>query len=52
MKKNDIRELMQIPIALTPCLKAECEQWGDGECIQIRKAGNVDKPQVWSKHDP
>ena len=52
MKKNDIRELMQIPIALTPCLKAECEQWRGGECIQIRKAGKVDKPQVWSKHDP
>jgi len=52
MKKNDIRELMKIPIALTPCLKAKCEQWRDDECIQIRKAGKPDTPQVWSKHDP
>jgi hypothetical protein len=30
MKKNDIRELIyhrDIPIALTKCLKAECNQW-------------------------
>ena len=40
MKKNDIRNLMQIPIALTPCLKAECDQWSGGECIQIRKVVN------------
>jgi len=25
--------------ALTPFLKAECEQWRVGECIQICKAG-------------
>jgi len=52
MKKNDIRELIyhrEIPIALTPCFKAECNQWEDGECIQIRKAGKPEKPQVWSK---
>jgi hypothetical protein len=49
MKKNDIRNLMKIPIALTPCLKAECEQWRDGECIRIRKAGKPERPQVWSK---
>ena len=36
----------KIPIALTPCLKAECDQWRGGECIQIRKAGKPDKPQV------
>jgi hypothetical protein len=49
MKKNDIRNLMKIPIALTPCLKAECDQWMEGECIQIRKAGKPDKPQVFCK---
>jgi hypothetical protein len=52
MKKNDIRELIyhrDIPIALTPCLKAECDMWRGGECIQIRKAGKPDKPQAWSK---
>jgi hypothetical protein len=38
--------------ALTPCLKSECDRWDDGECIQIRKAGKPDKPQVWSKQDP
>ena len=27
--------------ALAPCLKAECDQWGGGECIQIRKAGKI-----------
>jgi hypothetical protein len=48
MKKNDIRILMKIPIALTPCLKAECDQWRGGECIQIRKAGKPDKPQVFT----
>jgi len=51
MKKNDIRKLMQIPIALTPCLKAECDQWRGGECIQIRKAGKPEKPQIWSRQD-
>jgi len=48
MKKNDIRNLMSIPIALTPCLKAECDQWRGGECIQIRKAGKPDEPQVFN----
>jgi hypothetical protein len=51
-KKNSIMDLMNgkdIPIALTPCLKAGCEQWKGGECIQIRKAGKPEKPQVWSK---
>jgi hypothetical protein len=46
-KKNSIMDLMNgkdIPIALTPCLKAECEQWRGGECIQIRKAGKPEKP--------
>jgi hypothetical protein len=50
-KKNSIMDLMNgkdIPIALTLCLKSECEQWRGGECIQIRKAGKPDKPQVWS----
>ena len=49
MEKNDIRKLMQIPIALTPCRKSECDRWRSGECIQIRKAGKPEKPQVWSK---
>ena len=35
--------------ALTPCLKSECAMWRDGECIQIRKAGKPDRPQVFSK---
>jgi hypothetical protein len=44
-KKNSIMDLMNgkdIPIALTTCLKSECEQWRGGECIQIRKAGKPD----------
>jgi hypothetical protein len=49
MEKNDIRNLMQIPISLTPCLKAACDKWRGEECIQIRKVGKPDKPQVWSK---
>ena len=34
-------------LALTPCLKAECEQWRGRECIQICKAGKPDKPRVF-----
>ena len=49
MKKNDIRNLMKIPIALTPCLKDECDRWKGGECSMIRKAGKTDRPQVFSK---
>jgi hypothetical protein len=51
-KKNSIMDLMNgkdIPIALTPCLKVECDQWEGGECIQIRKAGKPDKPKVFSR---
>ena len=51
MRKNDIRNLMQIPIALTPCLKAECDLWRGGECIRIRKAGKPNKPQVFEQQD-
>jgi hypothetical protein len=51
MKKNDIRILMNIPIALTPCLKAECDMWREGECIHIRRAGKPERPQVRSKQD-
>jgi hypothetical protein len=47
-EKNDIRNLMKIPIALKPCRKSECDQWRDGWCIHIRKAGKPDKPQVFS----
>ena len=52
-EKNDIRNLMNIPIALTPCHKAECERWRGGECIQIRKAGNPTSPRSGAKrsHD-
>jgi len=53
-KKNDIPELIyhrDIPIPLSPCLKVECDMWRGGECIQIRKAGKPDKPQVWSRQD-
>jgi hypothetical protein len=40
MKKNDIRNLMKIPVELSPFLKDKCDQWDDEECFQIRKAGN------------
>jgi hypothetical protein len=50
-EKNDIRNLMKIPIALTPCRKSECNRWRGGECIQIRKAGKPEKPQVFSRQD-
>jgi len=53
-KKNSIMDLMNgkdIPIALTPCLKAECEQGKGGECIQIQRAGKPEKSQGWSKSD-
>jgi len=39
-QKNSIIDMMngkKIPLALTPCLKAECDQWMEGECIHIRK---------------
>jgi len=39
----------EIPLALTPCLKAECDWWREGECIHIRKAGKPDRPQVFRK---
>ena len=41
-EKNDIRDLIngiKIPIALTQCLKSECDMWRVGECIHIRKVG-------------
>jgi hypothetical protein len=42
-KKNSIIEIMKNPEkfnpALTPCLKAVCDMWRDGEYIHIRKAG-------------
>ena len=47
MKKNDIRELIYHTYTdcTDPCLKAECDQWRGGECIQIRKAGNRISPR-------
>jgi hypothetical protein len=51
-KKNSIIEIMKNPgkfnPALTPCLKAECALWRNGECTQIHKAGKPEKPQVFS----
>jgi len=40
--KNSIIDMMngkKLPIALIPCLKAECDIWRDGEGIPIRKVG-------------
>lgn len=51
MKKNDIRNVMKIPVVLTSCLKADCDQWRGGECIHIRKAGKPGRPQVFSRQD-
>jgi hypothetical protein len=45
MKKNDIRNLMKIPIALTPCLKAKCDTWRGGLCHHINTTGKLDRPQ-------
>jgi len=40
-KKNSIPAMMKAPQnynpALTPCLKAECEKWDNGECFYIHK---------------
>jgi hypothetical protein len=55
MKKNSITNWIlyraDLPLALTPCLKAECDKWRDGECIQIRKAGKPEKSQVFCRQD-
>jgi len=51
-QKNSIIDMMngkKLPLALTPCHKADCDMWRNGECSHIRKAGKPDKPQVWSK---
>jgi len=43
-QKNSIIDMMSgknLPLALTPCLKAECAMWRDGECSHIRKAGKI-----------
>jgi hypothetical protein len=54
-KKNSITNWIlygiDFDVALVPCKKTECDQWRGGECIQIRKAGKPDKPQVWSRQD-
>ena len=47
-EKNDIRNL-NIPIALTPCCKSECDRWRDGKCGHIDIRGYPDRPQVFSK---
>jgi len=50
--KNLIFEMMKdvehFNPALVPCRKAECDQWRGGECIQIRKAGKPERPQVFA----
>ena len=53
-QKHSIIDMMngkEIPPALSPCCKSECEQWRDGECSHISKAGKPDKPQVFSRQD-
>ena len=43
-KANSIIDIMNgktLPLALTPCLKVECDMWRDGECIHIRNAGKI-----------
>jgi len=50
-EKNDIRNLMKIPRALSPCLKTECNLWRDGKCGHIDIRGYPDRPQVFSKQD-
>jgi hypothetical protein len=37
----DMMNGKEIPLALSPCLKAACDGWRDGECIHIRKAGKI-----------
>jgi len=54
MKKNSIIDMMngkETPLALSPCLKSECDMLRDGECIHIRKAGKPERPQVFSRQD-
>jgi hypothetical protein len=51
-QKNLIIDMMngkKISLALSPCLKAECDVWNGGECIHIRKAGKPDRPQFFSR---
>jgi len=51
-KANSIIDMMngkEIPLALSPCIKSECDQWRDGECIHIRKAGEYEKPQIFRR---
>ena len=48
-QKNSIIDMMngkKIPLALSPCLKSECDRWDNGEYIQIRKAGRRESPFV------
>jgi hypothetical protein len=51
-QKNSIIDMMngkEIPLALTPCIKTDCDRWRGGECIHIRKAGKPERPQVFSR---
>jgi hypothetical protein len=53
MEKNSITNWIlngiDFDVALVPCKKTECDM--GGECIQIRKAGKPDRPQVFSRQD-
>jgi hypothetical protein len=45
MEKNDIRKLMQIPIALTPCRRSDCDRWRVGSASRYGKQGNPISPR-------
>jgi hypothetical protein len=43
IKKNSIFEMMKDPgnynTALIPCIGPECDEWDDGKCFNIHRAG-------------
>jgi len=53
LKKNSIVDWItygeDFDPALTPCFTSACDRWKDGECISIRKAGKLKRPQVFSR---
>jgi len=39
-QKNSIIDIMngkKIPLALSSCIKSDCDRWRDGECIHINR---------------
>jgi len=52
-KKNSITDWVLYGIDFSPalvlCRKDECDQWRNGKCIHIRKAGQRERPQVFSR---